>query len=200
MLGSLRAGIAAEELIPPLVSALPRGARLVVMVRADALRAARDPAHPRNGAAVQLDRLVGAAGGEVHDAVPVSAEGGGAERPRVEVRAHDHLDDDELCAALTGFDALLLPHRHGTHSGWLELCRDLGLPPIIPRIGHLAEQWGGRAPTYVPEHPGSDSLHPALTAALSGPLPPPRRRDADDAAVADAHAELYRAVLAGSPR
>src|SRR5699024_4290847 len=101
------------------------GARLTVMVRADALAAARDPEHPRHAAATELDRLTA--------------------HPDVEVRAHDHLADDELCAALAGFDALVLPHRHGTHSGWLELCRDLGLPPVIPRIGYLAEQWDAGA-------------------------------------------------------
>lgn len=182
VLGSLRAGVAAEELLPALVetlSALPAATELVVMVRSDALAAARDPRHPRHAAAVVADRLVGA--------------------PGVEVRAHDHLDDDELCTALAGFDALVLPHRHGTHSGWLELCRDLGVPPVIPQIGHLAEQWGPDANLYNPAQPDGGSLRSALIAALDGPTPPPRRPDAEDSTVSAAHAELYRAALT-SPR
>ena len=193
VLGSLRAGVAGEELLAPLVTALSEGAHLTVMVRADALAAARDPEHPRHAAATALDRL------DAH--------------PDVEVRAHDHLADDELCAALAGFDALVLPHRHGTHSGWLELCRDLGLPPVIPRIGYLAEQWdpgvlgsgstrsgsaGSGTAVYDPGHPTADDLRRALMAALDGPPVPARAPASEDAAVAAAHARIYRHVLSAA--
>ncbi|GAA1745583.1 hypothetical protein GCM10009832_31800 [Dietzia kunjamensis subsp. schimae] len=188
VLGSLRAGVAGEELLPPLVTALPEGARLTVMVRADALAAARDPEHPRHAAATELDRLTA--------------------HPDVEVRAHNHLADDELCAALAGFDALVLPHRHGTHSGWLELCRDLGLPPVIPRIGYLAEQWdpgvlgsgsaGSGTAVYDPAHPTADDLRRALMAALNAPPVPARAPASEDAAVAAAHARIYRHVLSAA--
>ncbi|WP_440220506.1 glycosyltransferase [Dietzia sp. MNB45] len=188
VLGSLRAGVAGEELLAPLVTALSEGAHLTVMVRADALAAARDAEHPRHAAATALDRL------DAH--------------PDVEVRAHDHLADDELCAALAGFDALVLPHRHGTHSGWLELCRDLGLPPVIPRIGYLAEQWdpgvlgsgsaGSGTAVYDPGHPTADDLRRALMAALDGPPVPARAPASEDAAVAAAHARIYRHVLSAA--
>ncbi len=188
VLGSLRAGVAGEELLTPLVTALSEGAHLTVMVRADALAAARDPEHPRHAAATALDRL------DAH--------------PDVEVRAHDHLADDELCAALAGFDALVLPHRHGTHSGWLELCRDLGLPPVIPLIGYLAEQWdpgvlgsgsaGSGTAVYDPGHPTADDLRRALMAALDGPPVPARAPASEDAAVAAAHARIYRHVLSAA--
>ena len=175
VLGALRAGVAAEELLPALADALPQDTRLVVMIRGDALAAAHEPAHPRHAAALVLDHL--------------------AARHGAEVRAHDHLPESELCDALAGFDALVLPHRHGTHSGWLELCRDLGLPPVVPRIGHLVEQWGRDAASYDPASPDTAGLREALGAALDGPPVPERAPDAEDDAVATAHAAVYRAAL-----
>lgn len=175
VMGSLRAGIAAEGLLPHLADALPDGVGLVVMVRATALTAARAPDHARHEAALALDRL--------------------AERPDFEIRPHDLLTDDELCRSLAGFDALVLPHRHGTHSGWLELCRDLGLPPVIPDVGYLVEQWGSDTGRYDPEDPGVDELRRALAAALSAPPVPARAADAEDEAVAAAHTALYRGTV-----
>ena len=180
VLGSLRAGVAAEELLAPLVDALPEGCGLVVMVRADALAAARAPDHPRHAAALELDRMAS------------QSDAGG----RVEVRAHGHLSESDLCAFLAGFDALVLPHRHGTHSGWLELCRDLGLPPVIPRIGFLTEQWGLEDPgTYDPSNPTPEVLRDALRRALDSPPLEPRDPASEDAAVAAAHVEIYRSAL-----
>ncbi|AVZ41349.1 MULTISPECIES: glycosyltransferase [unclassified Dietzia] len=175
-LGSLRAGVAAEGLLPRLADALPSETDLVVMVRSDALAGARAPGHTRPGAAHALDTL--------------------ADLPDVEVRPHDLLTDDELCRALSGFDALVLPHRHGTHSGWLELCRDLGLPPVIPDVGYLIEQWGHPAASYDPTEPTVDELRRALAGALNAPPVPVRAAAAEDGAVAAAHAELYRTALA----
>ncbi|PAY22941.1 hypothetical protein CEY15_11050 [Dietzia natronolimnaea] len=175
-LGSLRAGVAAEGLLPRLADALPSQTDLVVMVRSDALASARAPGHTRHEAAHALDTLT--------------------ELPHVEVRPHDLLTNVELCRALSGFDALVLPHRHGTHSGWLELCRDLGLPPVIPDIGYLIEQWGHPAVSYDPIEPTVDELRRALAAALSTPPVPVRAAAAEDGAVAAAHAELYRTALA----
>ncbi|MFN3338339.1 MAG: glycosyltransferase [Dietzia sp.] len=182
VLGSLRAGIATEELLPRLADALPDGAVLVVMVRAASLAAARAPDHARHEAALTLDRL--------------------AERPDVEIRPHDLLTDDDLCRTLAGFHALVLPHRHGTHSGWLELCRDLGLPPVIPDVGYLVEQWGSPAGSYDPEHPTVETLRGAMRTALDCPPVPARSADAEDSAVAAAHAALYQeaARAAVTPR
>ncbi|WP_010542240.1 hypothetical protein [Dietzia alimentaria] len=179
MLGSLRSGIAAEELLPRLADALPDGVDLVAMVRSDALSAARDPGHARHAAALTLDLLHA--------------------REHVRLLPHEHLDDDELCRTLAGFDALVLPHRHGTHSGWLELCRDLGVPPVIPEIGHLLEQWGSPAGSYDPGQRGLTGLRDALQTALTSSTVPPRAAEAEDGAVAAAHAEVYRDAL-GAPR
>ena len=180
VLGTLRAGVAAEELLPALAEALPQDTRLVVMIRADALAAARESDHPRHRVALALDRL--------------------AARPEVEVRPHGHLPESELCAALAGFDALVLPHRHGTHSGWLELCRDLGLPPVVPRIGCLVEQWGHAVASYDAWSPDTAGLRESLGTAVGGPPVPERAPDAEDAAVAATHAAIYRAALASAER
>ena len=217
VLGSLRAGVAAEELLPALVQALPPGTRLVVMVRSDALASARGPGHPRHAAALELDRLAArpSAGGS-HS---------GATGPAIEIRPHEHLSDAALCTALAEFDAIVLPHRHGTHSGWLELCRDLGLPPVIPAIGHFAQQWGPGAASYelTPADPApaesttadptaaepspapaeelSAQLHAALLTALGSEPLPPRAADAEDAAVARAHHGLFLGITPGrAPR
>ena len=64
------------------------------------------------------------------------------------VATHPHLhgvirargSDAELVAELLDLDVSLLPYRHGTHSGWAELCWDLGLSLVGRPVGHLADQ------------------------------------------------------------
>ena len=53
---------------------------------------------------------------------------------------HPRLDDDELASALADLDVVVLPYSHGTHSGWVELSWDLGVPVAAPRVGHVADQ------------------------------------------------------------
>ncbi len=48
--------------------------------------------------------------------------------------------DGELAAALADLDVVVLPYTHGTHSGWLELCWDLGATVAAPDVGHVLEQ------------------------------------------------------------
>lgn len=50
------------------------------------------------------------------------------------------LDDDELASWLADLDACVLPYRHGTQSGWAELCHDLAVPVVSTRVGHIAAQ------------------------------------------------------------
>lgn len=54
--------------------------------------------------------------------------------------AHTMLGDDDLVDWLTGASALVLPYSHITHSGQLELARDIGLPVIAPDIASLHGQ------------------------------------------------------------
>ncbi|MFJ6678310.1 hypothetical protein ACIQLK_04175 [Microbacterium sp. NPDC091382] len=120
---------------------------------------------------------------------------------------HERLDDAELFAALSRLDACVLPYRHGTHSGWLELCWDLGVPVAAPTVGFLAEQHDdgtvasfsrGSAPSL------ADALSMLWTAPASRPASPARDalveqrrgvRSVMDAAIAERHAELYLSLL-----
>lgn len=60
--------------------------------------------------------------------------------PCVELRIRPRLDDDALAAWIAATDVVVLPYAHGTHSGWLELCWDLGASCLSPAVGHYAEQ------------------------------------------------------------
>ncbi|QNE42628.1 glycosyltransferase [Frigoribacterium sp. NBH87] len=63
-----------------------------------------------------------------------------ASDPHAVLDVHPRLSDDELAASLADLDVAVLPYRHGTHSGWVELCWDLGVPVAGPRVGYAAEQ------------------------------------------------------------
>lgn len=63
----------------------------------------------------------------------------------IQVWEHNRLSDDELSADLLGLDVSVLPYGFGTHSGWVELCRDLGVPVAVNDVGFVAEQ--AAAPT-----------------------------------------------------
>ncbi len=49
-------------------------------------------------------------------------------------------DDTALVTALCALDASVLPYTHGTHSGWAELCWDLGVPVVGAPVGYISEQ------------------------------------------------------------
>jgi hypothetical protein len=48
--------------------------------------------------------------------------------------------DDEVNAAVADADCLLLPYRWASHSGQLEHAFDLGVLPVVPRLGYLPDQ------------------------------------------------------------
>ncbi|WP_314457286.1 glycosyltransferase [uncultured Microbacterium sp.] len=58
----------------------------------------------------------------------------------VTVERGTRLDDDALAAWLADLDACVLPYRHGTQSGWAELCYDLAVPIVSTPVGHIAAQ------------------------------------------------------------
>ena len=81
---------------------------------------------------------------------------------RVTLVEHERLDDKELYRNLGGLDVCVLPYQHGTHSGWLEMCWDLGTAVVAPRVGFYAEQHAdGTVASFE-----TDDLGPALAAAL----------------------------------
>ncbi|WJL96598.1 glycosyltransferase [Microbacterium sp. ET2] len=63
-----------------------------------------------------------------------------AQHPSVHMRRTARLSDADIEAWLTGLDLFVLPYRHGTHSGWVELCFDLGVPVAGTAVGHVASQ------------------------------------------------------------
>ncbi len=133
--------------------------------------------------------------------VVAAAEG----RSDVRVRRTPYLDDAEVEAWLGGLDLFVLPYRHGTHSGWVELSYDLGVRVAGTDVGHIRSQhpsefrvvdlhdprtladaiaWSGNARRTSPalEH---DHLLARRTQRLE------ERR-----AVRDAHADLYSDAIA----
>lgn len=126
---------------------------------------------------------------------------------------HERLSDAELAIAVSGLDAYVLPYRHGTHSGWLEMCWDLGVPVVAPLVGHYVEQHPDGS-VAIFESGDDSALAGALRGFVSGPdlstagtaeraaLVTARRevRRETDAAVAAAHATLYRCLTEGGLR
>lgn len=160
------------------VAALP-GARLRVHLHPDVL----DPGHPRHD-----PRLGG-----------LLAQARGSDRLELVVRPP--LPDDDLYQDLLDTDLAVLPYRTATHSGWLEMCHDLGTAVLAPDVGHLAEQ--RPIATFAPGDPGSltqavRAAHAQFQAGLRPHRPAASRRRAERDGVAALHRDIYRAVLAGA--
>ncbi|WP_244963157.1 glycosyltransferase [Nocardioides dongkuii] len=121
-----------------------------------------------------------------------------ADAGRLELDVHDYFSDAELWDYLASLDVSVLPYRFGTHSGWLEACRDLGTTVVAPSCGYYAEQ--GPVLGYVLDEERYDaaSLAAAITEAheqrpqLGAAV---EERRAQRAYVARAHDELYRTLL-----
>ena len=145
---SLRAGMHPHPLVPTLVETLRKlpGAVLQVNGHRDVLE---------DGAARYDAELAGL----------LQAY---ADRGLLDLRVHDYFTDDELWHYLSSIDVSVLPYRFGTHSGWLEACRDLGTAVIAPTCGYFADQ----APVLSYQHDESgfdpESLVRAVRAAYDG--------------------------------
>lgn len=150
---------------------------------------------------VNVHRELFEAEGRCHDAEVAAALARAAERRHVELRVHDYLADDRaFFGYLESLDVSVLPYRFGTHSGWLEACRDLGTTVVAPTCGHYAEQ--GPVLSYVLDEQRfeASTLWDAVCAAYDerpdlGATVPERRRQR--AEVAAAHDEVYRSVTVG---
>lgn len=115
----------------------------------------------------------------------------------LELHVHDFLDDAALWRYLGSLDVSVLPYRFGTHSGWLEACRDLGTAVIAPTCGYYAEQ--GPVHSYVFDERAWEpaSLERAVHDAHAAGPPAPVRVDVrrrQRAAIATAHRRLYQRV------
>ena len=124
-----------------------------------------------------------------------------ADRGEVDLRVHDYLDDDALWRYLASLDVSVLPYRFGTHSGWLEACRDLGTAVVAPTCGYFADQ--GAVLSYGHDENGLDAagLAAAVRAAYDGHLPDHpsvEDRRQQRASLAAAHARIYEQLLDGA--
>jgi glycosyltransferase involved in cell wall biosynthesis len=121
-----------------------------------------------------------------------------AESGALELEVHDFLPDDDLWAYLASLDVSVLPYRFGTHSGWLEACRDLGTTVVAPTCGFYADQGPVLSYRHDETRFDADSLAAAVTAAYRDGPPPAMsvelRRDQRQR-VAEAHDRLYRALV-----
>lgn len=131
--------------------------------------------------------------------VAAAAEG----RSAVRVRRVPRLDDAEIEAWLAGLDLFVLPYRHGTHSGWVELCYDLGVRVAGTDVGHIRSQHPEDFAVVDLDEPETlaDAVVAAADAATStsrSSLLDRRRRErlAERQAVRAAHADLYASVIA----
>ncbi len=115
----------------------------------------------------------------------------------VDLRVHDFLPDEEFWTYLAGLDASVLPYRFGTHSGWLEGCRDVGTAVVAPSCGYYADQ--GPVHTYEldEDHFDPDSLMRAVHDAWRPPEPAVSvaERVEQRTWLAAAHAEIYRRLV-----
>ncbi|REK73961.1 glycosyltransferase family 1 protein [Aeromicrobium endophyticum] len=175
-LKSVRAGMAPTVVLPALVravEALDGGAVLQV-----------------NGHAELLEP-----GGKVYDPDLASLVHGLGDR--IDLRVHEYLTDDELWDYLASLDASVLPYRFGTHSGWLEACRDVGTAVVAPSCGYYADQ--GPVETYVLDEGVFEeaSLGEAVRRALASDAPTVSvsERERQRLEVAVAHRRLYESLL-----
>ncbi len=123
----------------------------------------------------------------------------------VEFHQHRRFDDAELERYLRRAQVTVLPHRWGTHSGWLELARDLGTRVVAPDCGYYAEQWSEVVGYVNNETRGLDdaSLAAAVARAIDLPILDPAdraARSAERARVQRAHDRIYQRVAQSARR
>lgn len=180
---------------------------VVIGVHAKDLRANVDPFSALPGVAEAVRRLEdrGVSARVRVDVRDRTQDGAALDRLRRECAAygfglweHGRLDDEELFADLRSLDVTVLPYAFGTHSGWLEMCRDLGVPVAVPDLGCFAGQSAGEGvETFV--HGDDAALADAVLALLERrhrirPVDPAVRL-AQRRAVASAHERLYARAL-----
>jgi glycosyltransferase involved in cell wall biosynthesis len=121
-----------------------------------------------------------------------------ARERRIDLRVHDFFSDIQLWRYLSSLDVSVLPYRFGTHSGWLEACRDLGTTVIAPDCGYYAEQ----GPVVSYHHHEDDfheeslwrAVHVAWEHRQLGMVTATERRE-QRAQIAARHESLYRELL-----
>ena len=122
---------------------------LLVLVHAKDLRASVDPEPLLPGVAEAVRRLreAGHPATAVLEMQDTTQDPARAARLRelaaahgLRVWEHPRLDDRALHALLRRTAVSVLPYARGTHSGWVEMCRDLGTPVVVTDVGMIASQ------------------------------------------------------------
>ena len=119
----------------------------------------------------------------------------------IELHPHQRFSDDELIGYLAGIDVSVLPYRFGTHSGWLEACRDVGTRVVAPTCGFYRDQWAEVVSYQHDERAGLNerSLADAVHDALRRPAAPAAGIDARRSQLAEVQ-ELHARLYAGLAR
>ncbi len=78
---------------------------------------------------------------------------------------HDYFSDEDLWSYLASLDLSVLPYTFGTHSGWLEACRDLQTTVLAPSCGYYADQGPILSYTNDGDDFDADSLRDAVVQA-----------------------------------
>lgn len=183
------------------------GQELVIGLHAKDLRANVEPLAALPGVAFAVRRLR-ARGVRVRVRVDVQEhpqDPQALERLRTACRGygfelweHARLGDGDLHADLRSLDVTVLPYAFGTHSGWLEMCRDLGVPVAVPDLGCFAGQ--ATSPGIEPFTPGRpESLAEAILTLLERrdtilPADVEARRSQRQS-IAETHERLYARAL-----
>lgn len=110
-------------------------------------------------------------------------------------------DDAALIRHLGRTAVSVLPYGTGTHSGWMELCRDLGARVVAPATGCYADQWPAiERFAILGQAIHADDVAAAVRRALeAGPPTPadPTWRREQLAGIRAAHEEIYRRLGRG---
>ena len=129
-----------------------------------------------------------------------------ADRPDCALVRRPRVTDAELEHEVADLDVALLPYRHGTHSGWVELCHDLGVPVVGPHVGYAHEQHPDEFSAF--DQGDGVSLARAVLAALARGTRPGSTERADvvqrravdrvvqHREIVRAHADVYRDAVA----
>lgn len=154
---------------------------------------------PRSQLRVDVHLDVAEASGLRHDPALMAKLHRYERQGALRLHQHDFFTDDAFFAYVASLTISVLPYRFGTHSGWLEACRDLGVAVVAPDCGSYHDQ----GPVFrfgCNEQNGLDaqSCFHAITDALRRQPPPPvhwRERIEQRTAIAEAHLRLYQQAL-----
>ncbi|RAV32729.1 hypothetical protein DLJ54_02130 [Corynebacterium heidelbergense] len=115
-----------------------------------------------------------------------------ATRERIDIRVHPPMPDEELYRQIRAQDAVVLPYERGTHSGWLRMCEDLGVPVAVPDCGFFFSQADPESPVREYSTGDGHAAGEALQELLVNPAAGVRLDSRPVVDVVGFHYQLYR--------